>query len=100
MTKEDKIWRRKFIAFLRENGIYEKWIYNMKRQHPASNATWWNVMFDCLYQNKCSEGINCAFFWADTEEGWSYWSDFNTLWKNIVGNGISRIIVECHDKRR
>ena len=96
MTKEDKKWKRKFIAFLKENDIYEKWIYNIKVQHPI-RGSWWYCFTSTIYADRCSEGINCAFYWADTKEGYYYWSDFNRMWKNIVGNGISRIIVECHD---
>ena len=84
MNKENKIWRRKFIAFLKENGIYEKWIYNMKRQHPLSDTGWWNLFFDRIYKNRCSEGINYAFYWADTKEGQSYWCDFNRMWKKRI----------------
>jgi hypothetical protein len=84
MDKEDKKWRRRFIAFLKENEIYEKWIYNMKRQHPASNAAWWNLFYR-IYENRCSEGINHAFYWTDTEEGHEYWSFYDRLWKCNCG---------------
>ena len=87
MNKEDKKWKRKFIAFLKENGIYEKWIYNMKRQHPTSDIEWWNLFFYRFYENKCCNGINWAFYWADTEDGHEYWRYFDLKWKSIVGNG-------------
>ena len=86
-TKEDKKWKRKFIAFLKENGIYEKWIYNMKRQHPTSNIEWWNLFFYRCYENKCNNGINHAFTWADTKDGHDYWRFFDLKWKRIVENG-------------
>jgi hypothetical protein len=92
MDKEDKKWKRKFIAFLKENGIYEKWIYNMKRQHPASNAAWWNCFADTIYTNRCSEGINHAFYWAYTEDGHYYWLRYEREWKNIIGNGIQELL--------
>lgn len=88
MTKEDKKWKRKFIAFLKEKGIYEKWIYNMKRQHPTSNIEWWNCFADTIYKFKSYDGINHAFIWADTKEGHEYWSYFDREWKSIVENGI------------
>ena len=81
MNKEDKKWKRKFIAFLKENGIYEKWIYNIKSQHPTSNIEWWNCFADRIYANRCSNGINWAFYWADTEDGHVYWSFYDRLWK-------------------
>ena len=84
MTNEDKEWKRKFIAFLKENGIYEKWIYNMKRQHP----TIWNLFFHGIYENKCSNGISRAFYWVDTKDGHDYWRFFDLKWKRIVENGI------------
>ena len=88
MTNEDKKWRRRFIAFLKENDIYEKWIYNMKDQHPSTNYKWWNCFADRIYANRCSNGINWAFYWADTEDGHGFWNYFNREWKSIVENGI------------
>lgn len=85
MDKKDKKWRRKFIAFLKENGIYEKWIYNMKSLHPTSNIEWWNLFFYRIYENKCSNGINYAFNWADTEEGYEFWSFYDRLWRYNCG---------------
>ena len=85
MDKEDKNWKRQFIAFLKENGIYEKWIYNMKRQHPTSNVEWWNLFFHRVYANKCSNGISRAFYWADTKEGCEYWCFYDRMWKKRIG---------------
>ena len=84
MDKEDKKWKRRFIAFLKKNGIYEKWIYNIKVQHPI-RGSWWYCFTNTIYANRCSEGINCAFYWADTKEGQSYWSDFDRMWKKRIG---------------
>ena len=83
MTKEDKKWKRKFIAFLKENGIYEKWIYNIKVQHPTSDTRWRNC-FAKIYANRCSYGIDWAFIWSDTKEGRDYWRYFDLKWKSIV----------------
>ncbi len=85
MNNEDKKWKRKFIAFLKENGIYEKWIYNIKRQQPASNVKWWNLFFHRIYENKCSNGISRAFYWVDTEDGHGYWNYYDRMWKHICG---------------
>lgn len=87
MNNEDKKWKRKFIAFLKKNGIYEKWIYNIKDQNPLTNYAWWNCFADRIYENKCYEGINHAFTWADTKDGHEFWSFYNIEWKRIVGNG-------------
>ena len=86
MTKEDKKWKRKFIAFLKENGIYEKWIYNIKVQHPTSDIEWWNLFYT-IYEFKSYNGINRAFYWVGTKEGHEFWRYFDLKWKSIVGNG-------------
>ena len=95
MTKEDKKWKRKFIAFLKENGIYEKWIYNIKDQHPMSNDAWWDYFKDSIYENKYYDGINHAFTWADTKDGHEYWKYFDLKWKSK-----RKYILECNDKGR
>lgn len=88
MNKEDKKWKRKFIAFLKENDIYEKWIYNMKDQHPLTNYAWWNLFMSRIYQDKCYEGINHAFHWSETRDGHGFWNYFDREWKSIVRDGI------------
>lgn len=86
MTNKDKEWKRKFIAFLKKNGIYEKWVYNMKDQHPTTNTTWWDYFEDRIYEIKSYEGINHAFTWNKTKDGHNYWRSFDLKWKSIVGN--------------
>ena len=88
MRKKDKKWKRKFIAFLKENGIYEKWIYNIKDQHPLTNYDWWNCFAETIYQDKCYEGINHTFLWSETRDGHGFWNYFDREWKSIVRNGI------------
>lgn len=88
MTNEDKKWKRKFIAFLKENGIYEKWLYNIKNQHSLTKYAWWDCFADRIYANRCSEGINHAFHWSETRDGHGFWSYFDREWKSIVRNGI------------
>ena len=85
MTKEDKKWRRRFIAFLKENGIYEKWVFNMKDQHPLTNYEWWNSFADRIYANRCYKAINHAFIWAGTEDGHEYWSYYDRMWRYNYG---------------
>ena len=87
MNKENKIWRRKFIAFLKKKGIYEKWIYNIKDQHPTINGSLWCMLLDRIYENKSYNAIDHAFTWADTKDGHEFWSYYNIKWKRIVGNG-------------
>lgn len=87
MNNEDKKWKKKFIAFLKENGIYEKWVYNMKDQHPTTNGSSWCMLLDRIYGFKAYDGINYAFTWADTKDGHDFWRYYDMKWKSIVGNG-------------
>lgn len=87
MTNEDKVWKRKFIAFLKENGIYEKWVYNIKDQHPMTNDVWWDYFKDRIYEDKSYDGINYSFTWADTKDGHDFWRCYDIKWKIIVENG-------------
>lgn len=62
--------RKELEDFLRQEGILEMFIEDAKRHCDSINRiTEWVVI-----------GINVAFVWHDTKEGWNYWNDVNNKW--------------------
>ena len=80
MSEKDIIWRRRFFAFLKENGIYEKWLYNLRKRHQSNEIWWWNSSYQILYKDKCNGAIIRAFCWIDTKEGHDFWNELNDEW--------------------
>ena len=80
MDKEDKLFRRHFFAFLKENNAYDKWLYNLLDGHPMDDIKWWNCFNKKLYGNNCGRAILNAFEWKDTKDGLVFWSNLNSKW--------------------
>ena len=76
-------YRKEFFKFLKENNLYDKWLNNLKDQHPISSTEErrWDNMYKRLYDNKSLEAINYAFCWRKTEEGHDFWEEKNKKWK-------------------
>ena len=64
-------WKERFLRFLKEEGVYSEWVYNIRKQHPTTDLMFWNFRFKEIFNEdkKCGEGINYAFHWADTRQG-------------------------------
>ena len=83
MTEEDKLFRRRFFAFLKENNAYDKWVYNLMKQHPMNDIEWWDYFYQTLYEGRCLHAINYAFNWTDTKEGYEFWHKLEYKWINL-----------------
>ena len=81
------MWRKKFLRFLKEEGVYSEWVYNIRKQHPTNDVFFWKFRFKAIFNEdkKCGEGINYAFHWADTRQGCFFWSKLSTKWKDKCG---------------
>ena len=82
-------WKERFLRFLKEEGVYGEWVYNIYEQHPIWDNTFWEGIwkYDILSeQNKCEEGINYAFCWSDTIQGHDFWSKIDEEWKDKFRN--------------
>lgn len=77
-------YRRLLFKFLKENDLYDKWVYNLKKQHPISNKRWWNKMHSYIYSNNTKQAVDYAFCWSNTLEGHDFWSKINDRWKRKV----------------
>ena len=83
MDKEDKVFRKRFFAFLKENNAYDKWLYNLRKRHPSNDIKWWDNYVEELYTNGCLMSIDDAFFWDDTKEGYDFWHKLDQKWNDL-----------------
>ena len=83
------MWRKKFFRFLKEKGVFQLYIDNINEQHPGLDyifcvILWKNEVLS--EENKCIEGIDYAFCWADTKQGHDFWSKIDDEWKDKFCN--------------
>ena len=95
--KIDNISKRKkiFIRFLKEKNLYSKFFTNYKMKNNSSIVPLeslidyiirYNNMF--CYNNQCTEMM--LFDWNETKEGFSFWSNENKSWVNVVNLIINK----------
>ena len=71
--------RKELQDFLEKEGILEAFIENAKRHWKNPNNR----------EELMIKGINMAFIWSGTKEGWDYWNDINNKWGDYtLANGI------------
>ena len=83
------MWRKKFFRFLKEKGVFQLNIDNINEQHPGLDYIFWEKMWKnevLSEENKCIEGIDYAFCWADTKQGHDFWSKIDDEWKDKFCN--------------
>ena len=83
------MWRKKFFRFLKEKGVFQLYIDNINEQHPGLDYIFWEKMWKnevLSEENKCIEGIDYAFCWADTKQGHDFWSKIDDEWKDKFRN--------------
>lgn len=90
-----------FIDFLKKEGIYQKWKFNVSKQsgHPLNIKNFKKNTFHP--DNKGKEAINYSFIWNDTDEGQSFWAYYDAKWKRLYFNGsniLCRYDADCHNR--
>ena len=86
-------WKEKFLRFLKEEGVYSEWVYNIRKQHPTTDFIFWKVNFNAIFneEEKCGGGINYAFCWRRTKQGHEYWRTLSNKWNCKNGNYFYKI---------
>ena len=81
------VWKEKFLRFLKEEGVYSEWVYNIRKQHHIWDKKFWEGTLKAIFseEDKCAEAIIYAFCWSDTRQGYYFWSKLNTKWKDKCG---------------
>ena len=87
------VWKEKFLRFLKEEGVYGEWVYNIRKQHPICDKKFWECTLKSMFNenNKCIEGIDYAFYWDETRQGNDFWLKLNTKWIDKCRNSVYNI---------
>ena len=82
------VWKEKFLRFLKEEGVYSEWVYNIRKQHPQTDFFFWKVKLKVIFseEEKCGGGINYAFCWGITKQGHDFWLKLSNKWNLKNGN--------------
>ena len=80
------LWRRRFLRFLKEEGVYSEWVYNIRKQHPIWDKKFWECTLKAMFneKNKCINGIYNALYWDDTRQGNDFWLKLNNKWIKLI----------------
>lgn len=72
-----------FFNFLKKEGAYEAFIENsLEKFETLENIR--NFLSRKKKKNSSNEFISRAFVWDDSNQGWKYWKELNSKWKEIV----------------
>ena len=82
-TAMQMLWRRRFLRFLKEEGVYSEWVYNIRKQHPIWDKKFWECTLKSMLNEKykCAGGISSAFCWGRTKQGNDFWLKLDEKWK-------------------
>ena len=76
-----------FYRFLKINNIYNEYI-NEINNRPNENYVTWYLKKEHIENEKPFELINHAFSWDNTKKGFTFWSNVNCMWRNIINNDV------------
>ena len=87
------VWKERFLRFLKEEGVYGEWVYNLSQQHTQTDLDFWKFGLKKIFneKEKCAEAIFYAFDWVDTRQGCYFWSKLNNKWKDKCRNYFYKI---------
>ena len=87
------MWRKKIFRFLKEEGAYSEWVYNIRKQHPTTDLDFWEFGLKKIFneKEKCGGGISSAFCWRYTKQGHEYWRTLSNKWNCKNGNYFYKI---------
>jgi len=77
---------KKFVRFLKENGVFRKFIKNynneiigVKYRNDIKNANnYWE-----MHPSNDFHSFICTFNWVESKEGYNYWNFWNSYWLDV-----------------
>ena len=76
---------KRFCSFLKENNIYDSFLYNCYL-FGNNECTIENMVYFITVGIKQYKGIyliSDAFDWGETSEGHAFWQDLNDKWRKV-----------------
>lgn len=76
----NKLMKKKFINFLKENHVYERFMYNFEHRKEIHNLypkINFKRYFDVTYEKHL---LYNAFAWRGTCQGYVFWQELNQKW--------------------
>ena len=90
MDAYDKHKRNKFIRFLKDNNIYEKFMYCFNNRHCSEEFKYDTINSFNIYVTvtRYDDLFTDSFLWRKTKDGFSFWSQYNEMWRDERYNNI------------
>lgn len=85
--EKDYVWRKIFFRYLKEKGIYRKYIENVYKYRKQKGE---NYLGSRFYDEALSEEAHCsnaliyAFSWNASKEGKKFWAHINCDWNDYI----------------
>jgi len=83
--KNNKLTNETFINFLKNNDVYDRFIYNCKNDNGFKNKHWSSLNELCNELN-AEEYFTYAFNWSNTKEGGNFWYKLSIKWEKYLRN--------------
>lgn len=81
--------KRLFFGFLKRKNAYTKWLRNFKKAKTTRNR---KIYFhEMMKATLFREGINEAFSWTSTKEGFDFWAYLDAEWKKRFYNNQNQL---------
>ena len=93
LSLEQMLWRKNFFRFLKEEGVYSEWVYNIRKPHPTCDKKFWECTLKKIFneKEKCAEAIKYAFYWPYTRQGSDFWVKIDKEWRYKCRNYFYKI---------
>lgn len=74
--------KQQFIHFLKQNNVYEKYMFNFQSQDAMKRRISWHIPSINFFEEvNASEFIANAFVYSNTKEGYTCWSIISLKWR-------------------
>ena len=84
MNEYDKQKRNKFIRFLKDNNIYEKFMYCFNNRHCSEHVYFRtdkiNSFINYVAVTHYGDLLFNCFHWEETKDGYEFWKQYCEMW--------------------
>ena len=78
---------KEFYRFLKENGLYTAWMYNILHTEPTPDYRENGGNYSSYINNiQELDVLLCSFRWCSSQQGHNFWEDIHNKWTNFCYN--------------